>query len=180
MKWLPRLAVVIGGLALSLCYNPSSWADDDEDFLVQEDSEFFEHARTGLMYKRTLYDNGEDVTFVPNYPTSYNSTNDSRSWKVYISHWEQDPPSFVTLFVMDDTPNLYRKNEIDLEISINHFDHNKNMVEASKKQFVGIELVKGINRIPLNIHNYKGDVVSVKMRGQRPKQSIGAFEVTGE
>ena len=166
-------------LCLCLCLQPA-YADDDEDFEIQEEGQLFDYPRTGLLYKRALYDEyGDKTTYIPYYPTAYNDTRDTAPWKLYISHWEQDPPSFVTVFIMDDSPNLNTKVEVDVQISIAQLDRLGHRVYSNRKLVTDIPLVKGMNRIPMNIHNYKGDIVSAQIIGSRPKTSILPIEGTG-
>ena len=151
---------------------------DEEDFDVQEEGILFDHSRTGLMYKRKVYVEGDDVTHRPNYPTSYNDTRDIRQWKIYVSHWEQDPPSFLTVFMMDDSPYAYSKATIDLKVTIGQYDRNKNLVPANRTLVKDIVIQKGITRIPINIHNYKGDIVSVHLVGVNQKIPIHPIDFT--
>lgn len=176
MKHLP---ILLSCFCLCLCLQ-TAYADDDEDFEIQEEGQLFDHSRTGLLFKRTLYDEyREKTTYIPYYPTAYNDTRDAGTWKVYISHWEQDPPSFVTLFVVDDNPNLTIKREIDIQISIAQLDRLGNPVYANRKTVTDIPLEKGTNRIPMNIHNYKGDIVRAQIVGDRPRTTIRPIEGTG-
>lgn len=150
-----------------------------EDFEEQEEGVLFDYPRTGLMYRRNLYMDGDNVTFVPNYPTSYNDTRDIRGWKIFVSHWEQDPPSFINVYIRDDSPYHYSKASIDLKVSIGHYDRAHNLVVASEVSRQGIPITNGLNRIPVNIHNYKGDIVQVKLTGVQqtiPYQPIEVVE----
>lgn len=153
---------------------------ESEDFEMQEEGMVFDHSNTGLMFKRNLYIDGDNVTHVPGYPTSYNDTRDQLPGKVYISHWEQDPPSFITVYFYRDTDKLTSKHEIDFEVSIGHYDRAKNLVVANRKLVTGIVLEDRITRVPVNIHNYKGDIVSVKMKGERYKFPILPIEPRGD
>lgn len=136
-----------------------------EDFDEQEEGVLFDHARTGLLYKRNMYMDGDNVTFVPGYPTSYNDTRDIRGWKIYVSHWEQDPPSFINVYIRDDSPYHYSKASIEIKVSIGHYDRAHNVVIANEVIRREIAISNGLNRIPVNIHNYKGDIVQVKLIG---------------
>jgi hypothetical protein len=153
---------------------------DEEDFEVQEEGMLFDHPRTGLMYRRNVYVEGDDVTHRPNYPTAYNDTRDIRQWKIFISHWEQDPPSFLTVYMMDDSPYAYSKATIDLRVTIGQYDRNKNLVPASRRLVKDIPVNKGITRIPINIHNYKGDIVSVHLVGVNQKIPIHPIDFTDD
>jgi hypothetical protein len=163
--------------ALLLALSLTARAEDEEDFDVTEEGKVFDHSRTGLLYRRKLYIEGDEVTRVPNYPTSYNDTRDTRAWKIYVSHWEQDPPSFITVWMQDDSTFMYSKAEIDLRVTIGHYDRDSNMVPANQVIVRGIPLEKGINRVPININNYKGDIVWVHLIGVRQKIPITAVEV---
>ena len=153
---------------------------EDEDFEVEEEGMLFDHARTGLMHKRNVYVEGDDVTNVPNYPTSYNDTRDIKQWKIYVSHWEQDPPSFLTVYITDDSPYAYSKASIDLRVTIGQYDRAKNVIPASRVVVNNIPLEKGVNRIPINIHNYKGDIVSVHLVGVNQKIPIHPIDFTDD
>lgn len=151
-------------------------AEDEEDFEITEEGKFFDHSRTGLFYRRKLYVEGDDVTRFPYVPTYYNDTRDVGAWRPYISHWEQDPPSFLTLWLYDDRPFNYVKAEIDLKVIIGHYDRDMNLVPASQVVLNSVPIENGINRIPINIHNYKGDIVWVRLIGVRQKMPITAIE----
>lgn len=151
-----------------------------EDFEVVEEGMMFDHARTGLHYPRNLYTDGDNVTFVPSYPTAHNDTNYVREWKIYVSHWEQDPPNFINVFMMDDSPYFPKTSEIDLRVAIGHADRNRNLIAGDMVVVRNIQIQSGINRVPIPIHNYKGDIVSVNLIGVRQKLPYQAIEVVGE
>jgi hypothetical protein len=182
MKHLP---ILLPCLFLCLHLQPA-YADDEEDFEPQEDGQMFDTARTGLLYKRALYQSGEDstagynITYVPYYPTQYAGTVDISPGGTYISHWEQDPPSFVIVYINNDTARLITKIDLDFTISIGQADRLGNYVTANRKLITGVSLDKGINRIPVAIHNYKGDIVSVKLAAQRPTFAILPIEGNGQ
>lgn len=176
MKFVPVLLLVLLG-AISATVHADA---DDEDFAVEEEGILFDYPATGLMHKRNVYVEGDDVTNVPNYPTSYNDTRDIKQWKVYVSHWEQDPPSFLTVYITDDSPYAYSKASIDLRVTIGQYDRAKNMVPASMVVVREISIGKGVNRIPINIHNYKGDIVSVKLIGVNQKIPIHPIDFTDD
>lgn len=148
-----------------------------EDFDVQEEGMVFDPSRTGLMYRRNLYIEGDNVTFLPQGTTSYNDTRDTRQWKVYISHWEQDPPSHITVWVQDETPYPHTKAAVDLRVTIGHYDRAKNLIPANQVIRRDIPIDKGINRIPINIHNYAGDVVWVHLIGFNQKLPIRGIDI---
>jgi hypothetical protein len=58
---------------------------------------------------------------------------------------------------MDDNPNLTIKRVVDIQISIAQLDRLGNAVYSNRNIVTDIPLEKGLNRIPMNIHNYKGD-----------------------
>lgn len=156
--------------------NAGGDTDDDGD---ADPEELFKPFDTGLYFKRRMYLEGDVVTHITYYPTAYNDTRDMRQWKIYISHWEQDPPGFVNIYVYDDSPhsNNFGKSEIDMQLTINHYDHLRNLVEASRRVLHGIPVEKGLTRIPFNIHNYKGDIVQVKLLDVRQRFSIKPLDV---
>lgn len=149
-----------------------------EDFEIVEEGMRFDHSRTGLLYRRNLYVDGDNISFFPQQPTSYNSTNDMRQWMVYISHWDEDPPNFINVFIRDDSPYHYTKGSIDLLVIIAHYDRDKNLVTANQVIRKDIPILNGINRVPINIHNYPGDIVSVRLIGVDQKKSIHPIDVT--
>lgn len=182
MKHLP---IVLPCLLLCLYLQPA-YADDEEDFEPQEEGVMFDIARTGLLFKRRLYDpgadttGGYDITYAPYYPTQYAGTVDINPGGTYISHWEQEPPSFVIVYINNDTARLITKIDLDFTISIGQADRLGNYVNANRKLITGVSLVQGINRIPVPIHNYKGDIVSVKLAAQRPTFAILPIEGNGQ
>ena len=84
------------------------------------------------------------------------------------------------MFINNDTVRLLTKIDIDFNISIGQADRLGNYVTASHRLVTNVSLVPGINRIPVPIHNYKGDIVSVKLAGQRPSFAILPIEGNGE
>ncbi len=171
---MKHLMILCGCLFL---FMQPALADDEEEFEVQEEGQLFDHARTGLYFKRALYHKGENVTYVPYFPTMYNSTQDIREWKVYVSHAEQDPPSFVIAYINGDSPHPYTRAEIDLRVTVGHVDRADNMVPANQTIIRDIPIKNGINRIPMQIHNYKGDIVHVHLLDVRQKIPIKAIDV---
>ncbi len=182
MKHLP---ILLPCLILCLHLQPAH-ADDEEDFEPQEEGQNFDIPRTGLLYKRALYQPGEDttagynITYIPYYPTQYADTVDVMPGGIYISKWEQDPPSFVIVYINNDTARLITKIDIDFTISIGQADPLRNYISANRKFITGVPLEPGINRIPVPIHNYKGDIVSVKLAEQRPTFTILPIEGNGQ
>lgn len=169
------LAILLGFVAAPVRANA-----DDEDFEVEEEGMLFDHSRTGLMHKRKVYVEGDDVTHLLYYPTAYNDTRDIKQWKIYVSHWEQDPPSFLTAYITDDSPYAYSKASIDLRVTIGQYDRAQNMIPANRVVVRNIPIGKGVNRIPINIHNYKGDIVSVHLVGVNQKIAIHPISVTDD
>ncbi len=150
--------MVLGGMVLA-----------EEDFRPpEEDAPPFDVPQTGLLFPRKIYDvHGDEVTRVPYHPTGYNDTAFIRREKFQISHWQQDPPNFVIVFIEDSTPYQYSHAEVDLEVRIGHYDRQRNMVEANRVRRTGIPIQKGINRIPINVMNYKGDIVHARLLAVR-------------
>jgi hypothetical protein len=185
---LQPLLKYAGSTTLALCLAGYAWGQagidgstyEAEDFDVQEEGIVFDYPRTGLTYRRNLYIEGDNVTFVPQQPTAHNDTRDTRQWKVFISHWEQDPPSHINVWVRDDTPYHYEKSAIDLRVTIGHYDRAKNMVPANQVIRKGIPISNGLTRIPINIHNYPGDIVWVNLLGVNQKLRIQAIDVTDD
>ena len=138
----------------------------------------FDHSRTGLTYERNVYIEGDNVTFIPYYPTSYNDTRDIGRWKFYIEKWDVDPPNFIILYVRDDTNYFYNKVTIDIHLTIAHLDRAGNNVTASDVRRTGIPLTKGLNRIPININNFKGDIVKAHITGVYPSLPYQPIETS--
>ncbi len=84
----------------------------------------------------------------------------------------------MIVYINDDSIYHYKKAEIDLRIRIGHYDRAKNLVEANETMMENIPIQRGVNRIPMAIHNYKGDVVHVHLLGVRQKLPISAIDVT--
>lgn len=147
-----------------------------EDFEVQEEGMMFDHSRTGLIYRRNLYIDDDNVTFLPQQPTQYNDTQDVDKWTVHISKWEYDPPSSIVIYVTDDTPLQTSGSLIDLKVRIGQHDRNGNLVVANTVVRTDIPIQSGLNRILINIHNYAGDVFSAHLTGVRPKMAYQPVE----
>lgn len=180
---LIRLALVLTFLAPLL-----SWAAGEvdqssyeaEDFEIQEEGMLFDPARTGLMYRRNVYEQDENRTFVSQQPSAYNDTTETRAWTVHITHWEVDPPSFINVFILDDTPYQYKEALVDLQVRIGQLDRQGNMITTNTMQKTDIPVKNGMNRVPLNIHNYAGDIVSIFITGARQKLPYHPIEFVGK
>lgn len=175
-RWLSVLV-----LGISFWFSPllaDDWtASDTDDDGEADPEELFKPFDTGLFFMRRMFEHGDVITHVPYFPTAYNDTRDVRQWKLYISHWEQDPPSFLTLYLYDDSPHNDTRSEADLLITINQYDEVRNLVEASRRVLQGVTVNKGITRVPVNIHNYKGDIVQIKILAVRQKFAIKGLEI---
>lgn len=147
-----------------------------EDFEVQEEGVMFDIPRTGLMYRRNLYVDDDMLTFVSQQPTVHNDTTEAKPWTVYVSHWEVAPPSSINLFVRDDTTYQDKEAVIDVQIRIGQADRAGNMVSANTAIYRDIPIQKGITMVPLPIHNYPGDIISIFILGVRQKLAYQAIE----
>ena len=153
-------------------------AEDGEDFDEVEDGVMFDIQRYGLMFLRNLYFNGDDVTSTIPYPTYYNDTRYIGRWKPYISHWEYEPPNFVVLYLNNDMPLPASETKIDLRVTVGSLDRAGNLVPANVAVRERIPVNSGINRIPINIQVYKGDIVRVQLMDIVQKLQILELEVT--
>lgn len=147
-----------------------------EDFEVQEEGVLFDIPRTGLLYRRNLYINDDNLTFVSQQPTVHNDTTEAKPWMVYVSHWEVAPPSAINLFVRDDTTYQDKSTLIDVQIRIGQADRAGNMVAANTAIYRDIPIEKGITMVPLPIHNYPGDIISIFILGVRQRLAYQAIE----
>ncbi len=171
-------------ITLLACAASSAWAAGEvdqssyeaEDFEVQEEGQLFDHARTGLMYRRNVYQNDDNMTFLSQQPTVHNDTTERRAWTVHISHWEVFPPSQVIVYVKDDTPFQTSYSMIDLQVRIGQADRHGNFVIANTVLLNDIPIQSGLTRIPVNIHNYAGDIFSAFILGVRPRIAYHPIE----
>lgn len=150
-----------------------------EDFEVQEQGQLFDHSRTGLMYRRNVYQDDDNMTFLSQQPTVHNDTTERRGWTVHISHWEVFPPSQVVVYVKDDTPYQTSHSMIDLQVRIGQADRNGNFIIANTVVLNDILIRSGLTRIPVNIHNYAGDIFSAFILGVRPRMAYHAVGFGG-
>jgi hypothetical protein len=146
-----------------------------EDFDVQEEGMLFDHSRTGLMYRRNVYLHDENMTFLPQQPSIHNSTIEKREWTVHISHWDVEPPSSIVVHVIDDTPYQTSGSLIDIQVRIGQADRSGNFVIANTVVRTDIPIQSGYTRVPINIHNYAGDIFSAFIIGVRPKMAYQAI-----
>jgi hypothetical protein len=149
-------------LLYGLLQAASAWGQA-EDFEVSEEGIVFDHGRTGLLYQRNLYHNDENVTFTPYYPSVYIDTRDILPEGIYISKAEPDPPNFIIVYVRDDSTLEYHTATVDIRVTVGHLDRSGNVVPANRVIRHDIPIQKGITRIPINIHHYKGDYVKVHL-----------------
>jgi hypothetical protein len=154
-------------LTLCLAVSLSAVAEDDEeDFDVQEEGVPFDHTRTGLHFKRILYDdNMVPITNTPYFPTKHADTSQFRAWKIFVAGWEQDPPNSLILYLRNDTTQPDYKLDVDLEVTIGHASRQGHFVQSAFREVKEIPVDPGLNRIPLYIQNFKGDLVKVDLVG---------------
>ena len=167
-------------LCLLLLFCSSARSEDTyegEDFEEVEEGIKFDIQRYGLLFRRNLYVDGDNVTTAVPYPTYYNDTRDTGRWKPYISHWEYEPPGFIVLYLNNDLPLPSSETSIDLKITVGSYDRAGNLVVASQVDRNKIRISSGINRIPVNIHVYKGDIVRVQLMDIAQKVPILELEV---
>lgn len=169
---LPRVTLAAGEA------DQSSY--EAEDFEVQEEGMLFDHSRTGLMYRRNVYQDEENMTFLSQQPAVHNGTTESKAWTVHISRWDVEPPSSVVIYVIDDTPYQTSGSLIDVQVRIGQADRAGNFVIANTVLRTDIPIHSGFNRIPINIHNYAGDIFSAFIIGVRPKMAYQPIEFGGE
>lgn len=150
---------------------------DGEDFDEVEEGIKFDIQRYGLLFRRNLYYNGENVTSIIPYPTYYNDTRYVGRWKPYIASWEYEPPSFIVLYLNNDMPQPSSETFIDLRVTVGSYDRADNLIPASSVDRNRIRINSGMNRIPINIHVYKGDIVRVQLMDIAQKLQILELEV---
>lgn len=171
-RWLALFLLLV---SCAVCAEDTT---DGEDFEEVEEGMKFDVQRYGLFFKRNLYVNGDNVTTVIPGPTEYNDTRDVGRWKPYVSHWVYEPPGFIVVYINDDSPHLTtRETEVDLLVTIAAYDRARNLIPASTVKREGVLLHPGINRVPINIHVYNGDILSVRMQGVRQKIPIMELDV---
>lgn len=149
---------------------------ESEDFEVQEEGMMFDHARTGLLYRRNNYQDGQNMTFWSQQPAKHNDTTEKKAWTVHISHWEVFPPSAVVIYVLDDTPYQTSGSLIDVQIRIGHADRMGNFIIANTVVRTDIPIQSGMNKIPINIHNYSGDIFSAFITAVKPRMAYHPIE----
>ena len=150
---------------------------DGEDFDEVEEGIKFDIQRYGLLFRRNLYYNGDNVTATIPYPTYYNDTRFIGRWKPYISSWEYEPPGFIVLYLYNDMPLFTSETLVDLKITVGSYDRADNLVPANSVDRTRIRINNGMNRIPINIHVYKGDIVRVQLMDIAQKLQILELEV---
>lgn len=121
---------------------------------------------------------GEDVPWefdqrATYFPRSYASTYDMRMWAVYIHSAEIDPPTSVTVYIYDDTPVLSQEKIADLQVLVGRWDGARNFIPYRSRIIRDIELTQGgLTRVPVNIHNYRAEIVITKLLRVQPKSNI--------
>lgn len=155
-------------------------ADGEEDFSVEEEGMAFDHARTGMFYRRNVYIDGDDVTHTPYYPIGGNDTRNIRQMKFYVDKIEQDPPNQITVYVRDDSTYFYNTAFVDVRVTIAQADRLGNNIAINQAIRENVPIQKGINRIPVNIHHYKGDIVKAHLIGVRIGMSYLPIEFTAD
>ena len=110
------------------------------------------------------------------WPRSFNDTRDMVRWRTYVYGWEQDPPNGLVFYFYDDSTHLVSEALLDIKIEIGLLDEAKNFMVQTRRTVEGIPILNGWNRVPVNIHNYKGMIVRAYMTNVRNKTSIHAVD----
>ncbi len=98
------------------------------------------------------------------WPRILADSKDTFFWGVYIESAEYDPPSFIIVYVKDDTPLLTRQKKIDLLVKIGRWDAAHNFIEYRRRVIRDIPLEQNrLTRIPVNVQVYKGEIMISKL-----------------
>ena len=112
------------------------------------------------------------------YPLVESDTRDENRWKIFVASFIQDPPSSVIVNVYNDSPALSKTLHADVMVEVGYFDEGNNFMLELKKTVKNIPMKSGFNRVPVYIHNDKGEVIRIRLLAVRPKGPILQISVT--
>jgi len=108
-----------------------------------------------------------------------NELNESRymdDGTVYIHNTEQDPPNTLWLNLYDSRSQTNYYSEIDILLVTGIWDDTKNLI-SEYRQTITREIKPGWNKIIVNMHHYKAQIVSISLVGLRTKSRATAIEL---
>ena len=109
------------------------------------------------------------------WPNELNESRFVQDGKVYIHSIEQDPPNVFWIHVYDARSQLYTESEIDIGLATGIWDDTRNLI-ADKRQTITVKIVPGWNKVIVNMHHYKAQIISASLMGLRTKSRIKALE----
>lgn len=106
-------------------------------------------------------------------PRMYADTYDTRFHGVYIHSYEADPPTAVAVYIYDGSSDLVAEKTADLKVMVGRWDGANNFILHRTRIIKDIALtLRGITRVPVNIHNYKAEIILTKLLDVRTKTNI--------
>jgi hypothetical protein len=110
------------------------------------------------------------------WPRGYNDTSNQGTWKVYIKSWDSDPPNTVWVYVVNDSPALQKYTEGNLIVNTGWLGQTGGFWPENTAYANNLKLKQGVNRIPVNIHHVKGQIIRAKLTGVKPVSNILLFD----
>ncbi len=112
------------------------------------------------------------------YPRIHSDTRDQGRWRIFIESFYQDPPSTIIVYIYNDSPQVKWETEVDLLVEIGWFDYAVNYMRESHRIVKDIPILPGMNKVPVQVHNDKGQVVRARLLAVRSDQPIEPFSAT--
>ena len=158
-------------LFLLQCFEVGSIERDDEGKL-----DYFEDNYEANPYETLPPELDPAVTYWPN---QLNESRFREDGKVYIYSIEQDPPNVFWIHVYDSRSQLYISSELDIKIVTGIHDDSKNLI-PEYTQRITVKIKPGWNKVMVNMHQYKAQIISAGLAGLRTKTKIKALEFKGK
>jgi hypothetical protein len=110
------------------------------------------------------------------WPRGHNDTRNQGTWKVYIKSWDSDPPNTIWVYVVNDNPALQEYTEATLLVNTGWQGEAGGFWSANTAYAKNLELKQGINKIPVNIHHVKGQIIRARLQHVKPVSNTYLFD----
>lgn len=145
-------------------------------YAVEEDDEgkrdYFEDNFQPDAYEILPYEFDQRNTY---WPRELNESRFIVEGKVYIYGWEQDPPNSFWIFIYDSRSQIYTESEVDIKIVTGIWDENRNVMPDNRLT-VTAKIKPGWNKVMINVHHYKAQIIAAGLTGLRTKSRIKTLE----
>lgn len=110
------------------------------------------------------------------WPRGHNDTRNQGTWKVYIKSWDSDPPNTIWFYIYNDNPSSQRLTHGDIIVTTGWNGQKGGFWKENTSTVRGLELYPGMNKVPVNIHHVKGQIIRANLRNVKPESNIKVFD----